>query len=324
MKKGEAVFNIIILLLIALVAGAILWNIWGPAPEEAAAGSGRPGGPGGPGRPGGGPGGGADGGTAVVVSPVTLGTVQTGVRTHGELLPREQVSVIAPVAGRIATAPPVVGTVVRSGQSIAVIDPSRPGETFSLSTVTSPVTGTITAVQVAAGDTVTAQSTLLTIANLDTLEIHSGVPERFAGVIREGISGTITLEAFPGETFAARVTRLAPQLDRSSRTLPVVLELETPDPRIRPGMFASLELITERREGVVTAPRSAVLEGRGEQFVYVVQSGNVAQRRTVTLGLERDGIVEIRSGLAAGDQLVTRGQSFLTDGATVRITGERI
>ncbi len=315
MRNGERIVNAVMVLVIVVVAGAILWNMQEPeAPSTTRpdAGPRRPAAAAGPDA------------TAVLVSPVDTGTVRTTVRTNGEVVVRNQVHVFSTVAGRVATAPPPIGATVQQGQSVAVIDPSRPGETFSLSTVTSPVGGTVTAAGANVGDTVTTQTTLLTVSDLSRLEVRTWIPERFIGLLRPGLTATLTFEAYPGETFAARVTRLAPQLDPASRTLEITLELTAPDRRVRPGMFATVELVTRERSGVLTVPRSAVLESWQEHYVFVVDADGVARRRPVTLGLEGAGTVEVTQGLEREEQLVTRGQTFLTDGVPVRIVEDRI
>lgn len=319
--RGEWFVNIAVLMIIAVVAGAILLETRGSSrgpgeppgePRGAPRGAGAP-----PARRG-------EQATAVIVAPVSPGTVRTTVRTNGEVMVRTAVNVIAPVAGRVTAAPPPVGTVVQSGAPLAEVDPSRPGETFSRSTVTSPVAGTITAVAVNTGDTVTPQSTLATVSDLAALEIRTWIPERFVGVLRPGLQATVSFEAFPRETFTARVVRLAPQLDPASRTLEVVLELSGRHQRIRPGMFAAVELVTGERTNVITVPRSAVVDSWQEHVVFVVDEEGRARRRSVELGMEGGGTVEITGGLQGDEQLVVRGQSFLSDGALVHISGEQI
>jgi multidrug efflux pump subunit AcrA (membrane-fusion protein) len=85
-------------------------------------------------------------------------------------------------------------------------------------------------------------------------------------------------------------------------------------------MFVEVTMIAERRENVPVVPREAVTERGGRKVVFVLE-GQRVERREVALGLGDDGIVEIRSGLEAGESIVVRGLETLTDGTRVRVSG---
>lgn len=343
--RSDRIVSALLILIIVVVAASILRPIWWSADNGSAAnaagapadgGSSRPAGPGGGGGGGGGPGAVPAGaqtpagaqapaaGTAVRVQPVGLDTIRTTVRTNGDVVVDNAVNVMSNVAGRITTAPPPVGTRVAQGEHLAMVDPSRPGEAFSLSPVISPVAGTITARGASLGDTVTTQTPLVTVSDLSQQEVRTWIPERHIGMLRTGLTADVTFEAFPGETFPARVTRIAPVVDPAGRTLEIVLRFTRHDSRIRPGMYASIELVTRERRDVITVPRSAILETWQERYVYVVDSEGIARRRTVQVGLEGNTLIEITEGLELEEALVVRGQNFLAEGAPVRVIGESL
>ena len=84
------------------------------------------------------------------------------------------------------------------------------------------------------------------------------------------------------------------------------------------GMFATVKFLTDQREDVVLIPSDAILTEDGQQYVYIVE-GDAAFRVNVTTGLVGASQTEIAAGLQGGEQMVTRGQTYLSDGAAVRV-----
>jgi membrane fusion protein, multidrug efflux system len=166
-------------------------------------------------------------------------------------------------------------------------------------------------------DNVTPNQQLFRIADFDPLLCRIQVPEKELPRLHRGQPAHLTVEAFPGERFAARVLRVSPVVEAATGTVRVTLEVEARD-RLRPGMFASVFLEVDRHEGALTIPKAALsLESLGDT-VYVV-SGQVASRRPVTLGYQEAGIVEVVSGLDEGDHVIVVGQDGLSEGTPVRI-----
>jgi len=87
-------------------------------------------------------------------------------------------------------------------------------------------------------------------------------------------------------------------------------------------MFASLKLITDKKENTVSVPLNAVLEKGGDKFVYIVDENNIAHKKIVETGIKNDEKIEITSGVKNGEKVVVKGQSFLTDGSVVNVTAE--
>ena len=158
---------------------------------------------------------------------------------------------------------------------------------------------------------------------LATERVFASAPmdERDAGSLREGLPARVTLDAFPGVTWPARVTRVAPmveELKQQNRTLGIEAELDSMParPTVRPGMTADIEVILQHKERALRVPATAVLEGRR---VLVVESGR-ARSRTIESGLRNWEWIEVRSGLAPGDRVITTvDRSGLKDGVAVRV-----
>ncbi|MCL2720357.1 MAG: efflux RND transporter periplasmic adaptor subunit [Treponema sp.] len=302
MNKSK-IITIAIISLIVLFAVLILFNIFGPEEDESSRPQQMRSGP----------------ATTVRVTPVTTGIIEKSVILNGEILARNQVTILPAMAGRLVDMRFSVGDRVTSGSIVAMVDPSRPGEVFSRSPVVSTVTGTVLNAPFSIGDSVTPQSGIYIVGDLSALLVETFVPERFATSVTQGMRASLWFEAIPGETFNAEVFEINPVLDPVSRTLRIRLRFLNTDPRIRAGMFATLSLITNRKADVPVIQRTSVINTYGSWIVFVVDEENIARRRVVTLGLDSEDQLEILSGVSLGERVVSAGQNFLSDGDPVRI-----
>jgi multidrug efflux pump subunit AcrA (membrane-fusion protein) len=273
--------------------------------------------------PGGGPGGDRETVFAVRTAQAERRTLQAYIEVNGDIVSQEQVAVVPDAGGKLVSMNVRLGSPVRKGALVAEVDPSRPGTSYSLSPVYAPVSGTVVSNPLTVGSTVSTATTLLTLSAAGSVEIEAAIPEREVGQLRAGLRAEVFLEAFPGEVFAAAVTRLSPVLDPVSRTKQIILRFSRDDPRINPGMFARIKLNTRTYQDVVSVPGEALSENRGMTVVYVVpEETDRVSMREVEAGVSVDGETEIKSGLASGEEVVIQGQQFLTDGAAVRVIGK--
>jgi len=257
--------------------------------------------------------------SAVRVTPVEPGTIEKSVIINGEILARNQVTIYPTVGGKLAVLYFSIGDRVNRGDTVATVDPSRPGEVYSQSPVISTVGGTVLQAPFSTGDTVTTQSGVYVVGDLSSLLVETFVPERFVAEIRQGMRAVLWFEAIGSETFNAEVIEINPVLDPASRTLRIRLRFLNYDPRIRAGMFATVSLVTNRKTGVPVVHRTSVINTYGSWILFVVDENNIARRREVTIGIDNEEYFEITSGVDMGDRVVSAGQNFLSDGDTVRI-----
>jgi len=150
------------------------------------------------------------------------------------------------------------------------------------------------------------------IANLSTVWAEVEIYEYQLQFVRLGQTARITVDAFPGKQWRGRIIYLDPSLDRKTRTLKASVEIPNPNLRLRPEMYASVQLRTPAVRGVVKVPEEAILH-TGERSVVIVRKGEgVFEPREVKLGAMGGGYQEVRSGLRAGEVIVTSSQ-FLID-----------
>ncbi|MDR2049091.1 MAG: efflux RND transporter periplasmic adaptor subunit [Treponema sp.] len=324
-RRGGRV-TIVLVCIILVVAALVIFQAakifsarGAPAPEQQVS----PGGAGGEQSRQGGAGGQQARAAAVRTARVEFGSVENQVVLGGVVLAASEVPVYPVVGGRLTGLRVKIGDRIQQGDLIATVDPSKPGDSFFASPVTSPVSGTVLSVPVPVGDTVQASTAVCVVGDISRLRLETYVPERFSVNMRRGLPAQVRFEAMPGEYFSAEVDEMSPVLDPASRTRRIMLRFtnDSADPRIMAGMFASLSLVTNSRSGVPVIPRQSLINTYGSWIVFVVEDSGgrtVARRREVERGLESEEMVEILGGLEIGEMIVTEGQTFLSDGDSVR------
>ncbi len=262
-----------------------------------------------------------------VVYAVNAYTVRSGrldayLELGGDVSAAAAVDVLPDMAGKITRVLAGVGDSVTKGQIIAYVDASRPGMNYRESPVKAPAAGRITAFLPAAGAMVSQSVAIAKISSTDDLDILVSVAERFVSRVRPGADAAVSFDAYPDVTFHARVSELSPVLDASSRTMAVKLRLTPPDARVKVGMYARVRLITASVPDAVIIPASAVLSRDGKSYVFTVSragAGTVALLQPVVLGMQVDGDVQVTEGLVPGNEIVSKGQSLLNDGARINV-----
>lgn len=192
----------------------------------------------------------------------------------------------------------------------------RSGRPQSVVTIFTPVSGAIQSLDVRAGMTVAAGQTLAQINGLGTVWLNAAVPEIEAGRIRIGQTVRATLSAFPAEVFTGRITAVLPAAQSDSRTLTVRIELANRGGRLRPGMFARVDL-GGAGGGALTIPSEAVIRTGTRVLVMLAKPGGGFQPIEVTTGREGGGRTEITAGLAPGQKVVASGQFLLDSEASL-------
>ena len=232
----------------------------------------------------------------------------------GDVVAASSVDVMPDTSGKIANIRVRVGDYVEKNQILAYVDPSRPGMTYESSPIRAPVAGTVTAFPVSVGSMVAPSVSIAKISNTKNLEINISVAERFVSRIAVGQPALLTFDSYPGEVFTAKVAEVNPVLDTTSRSMGVKLVLDPPDNRIKIGMYCRVKLITESKAGVVAIPREAIVNRSGQESVFVV-NGNTVENCPISVGITVDNMVEVVSGLTAGNEVVVSGHTLLDSGS---------
>jgi membrane fusion protein (multidrug efflux system) len=185
--------------------------------------------------------------------------------------------------------------------------------------VRAPFDGVVGQRLVSEGDFVQVGMRLVELVSLDPIQVVFHLAEVDSGRVAVGQKVNVSVAPYPEEVFEAAVDVVYPTIDPGSRTLRVKATLANPGGRLRPGLFARADLGIRVRRGVPMVPEEAVLQRADGAVVFRVVAGERVERRVVAVGEFRRGMIEIRSGLDAGDVVVTRGHSELVDGAVIRV-----
>ncbi|HQR11810.1 MAG TPA: efflux RND transporter periplasmic adaptor subunit [Casimicrobiaceae bacterium] len=181
-----------------------------------------------------------------------------------------------------------------------------------------PFSGVIGLRSVSVGDYVKEGADLVNLESIDPLKVDFRVPEVYMRQVKVGQPLQIQLDALPGKTFEGKVFAVNPLIDAAGRSVVIRAMVRNPDTSLRPGMFARVRLITRDAQNALVLPEQALVPQGDQQFVYRIVDGK-AVRTKVDVGQRRDAKVEILSGVAKDDLVVTAGQLKLRDGAPVSV-----
>ena len=190
--------------------------------------------------------------------------------------------------------------------------------------VRSPITGIVGERSVNRGATISANTRLFHVLDLDPLLAVIHIPAAGRQSLRAGQG--VQIQAAGGVQASGVIDRISPVVEAESGTVKVTVQLDgagTDAGALVPGSFVTVLVPTETRPNAVVVPKRAILLERDQSIVYRVQDG-VAVRTPVTVGLSAQDLAEITSGLSAGDTVVTVGHESLRDGAPVRAAGEPV
>jgi multidrug efflux pump subunit AcrA (membrane-fusion protein) len=262
---------------------------------------------------------------AVNTTSAVQGQIRDYIALSGDIIAGSTVDVYSDAAGKIAAVYVAVGQRVNRGDRVAAVDPSRPGMDFQWGVATAPISGTVVALPAQVGMTISQAVPLARLSGGGALEIRLYVAERFISKMAMNLPCEISLDAWPGDVFQGSISEIAPTVDPASRTMEIRVNVNNAGSKLKPGMFAKVRIITERKNNIVKVPTSAMLSRFGEQYVYVVEKNpenpeqNVVKKRIVVPGINIDGILEIQEGLKADEEVVVRGQTLLDDGVLVNV-----
>jgi len=183
--------------------------------------------------------------------------------------------------------------------------------------VRAPFAGVVGQRLVSLGDYVTSATRLTTLQTVDPQRAAFTVPESYAQQLQTRQRVSFTVAALPDRRFTGTVDFVDPRVELPGRTITVKASVPNPQRVLMPGMFIEASIAAETRPNAVVIPEDAVLPLSGSDFVWVVTEGKAA-RRQVTLGIRVPGFVEVRDGIAAGEQVVVGGLERLFEGAPVR------
>ncbi len=188
----------------------------------------------------------------------------------------------------------------------------------SFTSIPAPFAGRVEAHMANEGETAAPGSPMVRLVATDRLLVSTGVPERYANDIEIGTPVRMSLRAYGGEDRTARVTFVSSVIDPSTRTFQIEIEVDNARGTLKPAMIVDLYVVRSVLEDRMVIPQASILRDETGYSVYIVENGRAVQR-SVEPGPSNDGLTVVLSGLAPGDELITTGQTTVTEGDAVAV-----
>lgn len=188
---------------------------------------------------------------------------------------------------------------------------------LSRTEVRAPFAGFVTSRTVNIGQRLRPMDNLFNLGAFSPLFADVHLSEKDTRSVRPGQQVTVRLGSDDTASVIGRVERLSPIVDQASGTVKVTVAIE-PKPGFRPGAFVRVDIRTDTKSDAIVIPKRALIEEDGQNYVYVAQN-DTAKRMKVELGYQREGMVEIRTGVSAGQSVVVAGQGALKEGGKIKV-----
>jgi RND family efflux transporter MFP subunit len=188
-------------------------------------------------------------------------------------------------------------------------------------TIRAPFPGAVETRNVHPGEYLRLQSPIMVVVRTDSLRARLAVPERWAGLVKDGAVVDLHVEAFPGETFEGHISRINPTVSQDSRTFEAEALLDNRTGRLKPGFFVQASMPSEKEDKAIFLPETAVNYRYGVYKVFLVKGNRVAEKQILPAGQTEDQQgrrFEVAEGLKPGDRVATPISGDLHDGDTVQ------
>jgi membrane fusion protein (multidrug efflux system) len=181
--------------------------------------------------------------------------------------------------------------------------------------IRAPFSGRVGLRRVSVGTLISPGTVITTLDDTSVIKLDFSVPENFVASLREGLSVRATAPAYPGRSFAGKVSSIDSRVDMNTRSVTVRALLSNEDGVLKSGMFLNVSLANDERSALLI-PEEALTPEAERQFVFVVVDGK-AERREVRIGGRQPGSVEIVTGLQAGEHVIVEGTQKVRNGSQV-------
>ncbi|MGI6550974.1 MAG: efflux RND transporter periplasmic adaptor subunit [Syntrophomonadales bacterium] len=190
--------------------------------------------------------------------------------------------------------------------------------------VTSPINGVVGLIQITEGNMASPQAPVAVVSSTGRMAVKVNVTESEISFVSVNDSVKVRVSSVSDQEFTGKVTSVAAVADPRSKAFPVEVTLDDPDNVLKSGMIAQVQVSTEKKDGVLTIPRNAVVEKGARRVVYTVDDQSVVHETTIEVGLQNRERAEVIKGLKLGDQVVIKGQTLLHDKDEVRVAGGKV
>lgn len=240
----------------------------------------------------------------------------------GSVKGQDEAIVYPKVTGKVMEKVKDERSAVKKGEPIFYIDRDEVGLKFEKAPVESPLDGILGRIYVDIGTYVTPQTPVALVSKVDKVEIYVDIPEKYLPKLKVGQEAAVSVDAYPGEVFAGKITEISALVDTMTRAAPIQITVDNQDHKLGSGMFAKMRMVIEEHKGALGVLREALVGREPDTYVYVVEGGK-AYLRKVRTGIRQGTYYEILEGLKEGDVVVIMGQHKLRDGSPVSVETEK-
>jgi HlyD family secretion protein len=205
----------------------------------------------------------------------------------------------------------------RAGVANAETQVAQARRNITYALVYSPINGYVAERPADLGEYVSPATKVATVVSTNPLRARIDIPEQALSAIQMGQSVSVNVSAYPDRNFSGRVHHVAPSVTPNSRTMTVEAVVENPDGLLKPGQFATVRILQPQTSSAVLVPLRSLRAESGTSYVFVIKDGR-AEKRIVQLGQSEADLVEIKSGIVAGEQVATGNVELLNDGTPVK------
>ncbi|MBI3872756.1 MAG: efflux RND transporter periplasmic adaptor subunit [candidate division Zixibacteria bacterium] len=212
-------------------------------------------------------------------------------------------------AGHIAKMNEDIGAVVQKNDVMALVDsPELLNKPLELK---APISGQVIERHGTVGEAVDQSTVLYTVSDLRSVWGIAEIKEKDIAAVRVGQQASLQVLAYPQESFAGKIVLIGNEVEEKTRTVEARIEVDNSGGKLKPGMFADVELVTSVLDNVIVIPDEALQTLEDQQIVFVAADANEFTKRVVTVGRGQNGHAEIVDGLQEGERVVTKGSFIL-------------
>lgn len=207
-----------------------------------------------------------------------------------------------------------------SSLQLAQVQLTQAREALDNATVTAPVDGTVSQVNVQVGNMATSAQAAIGLTNTQSVYSSLSVAENLVNRLTKDQAVKVTVPSVSENSFVGKIDTISPSSDPKTQLYPLKISLNNPEGLIKPGMFAKVELTTDQKADVMATKSEAVVLKNGKTIVYVVVGDKAVSKEVVT-GLDTGVDIEILKGLNLNDKVIIKGQTLVDEGSKVKIVG---
>ncbi len=186
-------------------------------------------------------------------------------------------------------------------------------------TVTAPISGTVTMCNANVGSYATASAPMFEIANVDVLEISTGINEQNVSKISIGQEVLLRINSVSDQWMSGKITEISKVMNSQTKNYPVTIAMENKDDALVAGMYAEIEVVVDHADDVLVIPVDAIVYKEAQPVVFVVQENGTVKEAHVELGMNDGDYYVIDAGIHLGDQVVVKGNGDLVHGSAVTV-----